>query len=83
MRVSQDVQSIDLNQQRGIRPGQYDELQQQLIERQRELYQNQMSLQWSNNPETSNPCDEIELPNVTVTRRVTKLNTKLTTLLNK
>lgn len=63
-----------LNQQRGIRPGQYDELQQQLIQRQRELYQNQMTLQWSNNPERSNPCAEIELPNVTVTQRVSKLN---------
>jgi hypothetical protein len=69
-----------LNQQRGIRPGQYDvvmgreSFQQQLIERQRELYQNQMSLQWSNNPERSNPCAEIELPNVTVTQRVSKLN---------
>jgi hypothetical protein len=67
-------------QQRGIRPGQYDvvmgreSFQQQLIERQRELYQNQMSLQWSNNPERSNPCAEIELPNVTVTQRVSKLN---------
>jgi hypothetical protein len=88
-----------LNQQRGIRPGQYDvvmgresfqqqrgvgigelpgtidnEFEQQLIERQRELYQNQMTLQWSNNPERSNPCAEIELPKVTVTQRVTKLN---------
>ena len=69
-----------LNQQRGIRPGQYDvvmggvSFQQQLIERQRELYQNQMSLQWSNNPERRNPCAEIELPNVTVTQRVSKLN---------
>ena len=74
-----------LNQQRGIRPGQYDvvmggevfyqqSLQQQLIQRQRELYQNQMTLQWSNNPERSNPCAEIELPNVTVTQRVSKLN---------
>jgi hypothetical protein len=67
-------------QQRGIRPEQYDvvmgreSFQQQLIERQRELYQNQMSLQWSNNPERSNPCAEIELPNVTVTQRVSKLN---------
>jgi hypothetical protein len=63
-----------LNQQRGIRPGQYDELQQQLIERQRELYQNQISLRWSDIQERSNPCDEIELPNVTVTQRVSKLN---------
>lgn len=63
-----------LNQQRGIRPGQYDELQQQLIERQRELYQNQMSLRWSDIQERSNPCAEIELPKVTVTQRVTKLN---------
>jgi hypothetical protein len=63
-----------LNQQRGIRPGQYDELQQQLIERQRELYQNQISLRWSDIQERSNPCAEIELPNVTVTQRVSKLN---------
>lgn len=63
-----------LNQQRGIRPGQYDELQQQLIERQRELYQNQISLRWSDIEERSNPCAEIELPKVTVTQRVTKLN---------
>ena len=63
-----------LNQQRGIRPGQYDELQQQLIERQRELYQNQISLRWSDIQERSNPCAEIELPKVTVTQRVTKLN---------
>lgn len=65
-----------IQQQRGIRPGQYDELQQQLIERQRELYQNQMSLRWSDY-ETNNPCAEIELPNVTVTQRVSKLNTLL------
>lgn len=63
-----------LNQQRGIRPGQYDELQQQLIERQRELYQNQISLRWTDIEERSNPCAEIELPKVTVTQRVTKLN---------
>jgi hypothetical protein len=74
-----------LNQQRGIRPGQYDvvmggevfyqqSLQQQIIERQRELYQNQMSLRISDYPERSNPCAEIELPKVTVTQRVTKLN---------
>ena len=63
-----------LNHLRGIRPGQYDELQQQLIERQRELYQNQISLRWSDIQERSNPCAEIELPKVTVTQRVTKLN---------
>ena len=69
-----------LNQQRGIRPGQYDvvmgevSFQQQLIERQRELYQNQMSLQWSVIQEQRNLCAEIELPNVTVTQRVSKLN---------
>ena len=67
-------------QQRGIRPGQYDELQQQLIERQRELYQNQISLRWSDIQERSNPCDEIELPNVTVTQRVSKLNKLLNKL---
>lgn len=61
-------------QQRGIRPGQYDELQQQIIERQRELYQNQMTLQWSVIQEQRNLCAEIELPNVTVTQRVSKLN---------
>jgi hypothetical protein len=69
-----------LNQQRGIRPGQYDELQQQLIERQRELYQNQISLRWSDIQERSNPCAEIELPNVTVTQRVSKLNKLLNKL---
>ena len=74
-----------LNQQRGIRPGQYNvvmggevfyqqSLQQQIIERQRELYQNQMSLRISDYPERNNPCAEIELPNVTVTQRVSKLN---------
>lgn len=61
-------------QQRGIRPGQYNELQQQIIERQRELYQNQMSLEWSVIQEERNLCAEIELPNVTVTQRVSKLN---------
>jgi hypothetical protein len=80
-----------LNQQRGIRPGQYDvvmggeafhqqSLQQQIIERQRELYQNQMSLRISDYPERSNPCAEIELPNVTVTQRVSKLNKLLNKL---
>lgn len=64
-------------QQRGIRPGQYNELQQQIIERQRELYQNQMSLEWSVIQEERNLCAEIELPKVTVTQRVTKLNTLL------
>ena len=73
-----------LNQQRGIRPGQYDvvmggevfyqqSLQQQIIERQRELYQNQMSLRWLDYG-TNKPCAEIELPNVTVKQRVSKLN---------
>lgn len=68
-----------LNQQRGIRPGQYDvvmggeSFQQQIIERQRELYQNQMSLRWLDYG-TNKPCAEIELPNVTVKQRVSKLN---------
>jgi hypothetical protein len=78
-------------QQRGIRPGQYDvvmggevfhqqSLQQQIIERQRELYQNQISLRWSDYG-VNNSCEEIELPNVTVTPRVTK--SKLSKILNK
>jgi hypothetical protein len=33
-----------------------------------------MSLRISDYPERSNPCAEIELPKVTVTQRVTKLN---------
>ena len=41
--------------------------------RQRELMQGQMSLRWSDY-ETNNPCAEIELPNVTVKQRVSKLN---------
>ena len=80
-----------LNQQRGIRPGQYNvvmggevfyqqSLQQQIIERQRELYQNQISLRWSDYG-VNNPCEGIELPNVTVTPRVTK--SKLSKILNK
>lgn len=54
--------------------------EQQMIERQQELYQNQMSLRMSNYPERSNSCEEIELRNVTVTQRVTKLNKLLNKL---
>lgn len=66
-------------QQGGVRigelPGTVDyQFEQQLIERQRELYQNQMSLQWSVIQEQRNLYAEIELPNVTVTQRVSKLN---------
>ena len=66
-------------QQRGIRPGQYDvvmggeQFYQQVRDQQRELMQGQMSLRWSDY-ETNNPCAEIELPNVTVKQRVSKLN---------
>ena len=69
----------------GILPGEYnanmrvESLQQQIIERQRELYQNQISLRWSDY-ETNNPCAEIELPNVTVKQRVSKLNKLLNKL---
>jgi hypothetical protein len=70
----------------GILPGEYNDNmsveshQQQIIERQRELYQNQMSLRWSDYG-VNNSCEEIELPNVTVTPRVTK--SKLSKILNK
>jgi hypothetical protein len=70
----------------GILPGEYNDNmsveshQQQIIERQRELYQNQISLRWSDYG-VNNSCEEIELPNVTVTPRVTK--SKLSKILNK
>ena len=70
----------------GILPGEYNDNmsveshQQQIIERQRELYQNQISLRWSDYG-VNNPCEGIELPNVTVTPRVTK--SKLSKILNK
>jgi hypothetical protein len=50
--------------------------QQALLDQQRELMRGQMSLRWSDY-ETNNPCAEIELPNVAVTQRVSKLNTLL------
>jgi hypothetical protein len=69
----------------GILSGEYnanmsvESRQQQIIERQRELIQGQMSLRWSDY-ETNNPCAEIELPNVTVKQRVSKLNKLLNKL---
>jgi len=53
--------------------------QQALLDRQRELVRGQMSLRWSDY-ETNNPCAEIELPNVTVKQRVSKLNKLLNKL---
>lgn len=70
----------------GIMPGEYnvmvgyESLPQQIQDQQRELIRGQMSLRWSDY-ETNNPCAEIELPNVTVTPRVTK--SKLSKILNK
>ena len=64
----------------GVMPGEYNVVmggeqfyQQALLDQQQELIQGQMSLRWSDY-ETNNPCAEIELPNVTVTQRVSKLN---------
>lgn len=53
--------------------------QQALLNQQRELMRGQMSLRWSDY-ETNNPCAEIELPNVTVKQRVSKLNKLLNKL---
>jgi hypothetical protein len=50
-----------------------DHPQAQELSQQRELLRGQMSLRMFDYPERSNPCDEIELPNVTVTQRVSKL----------
>jgi hypothetical protein len=91
-RYRENPQAQALVQQRaqfrgeGIRPGEYNVVmggeqfyQQSLLDRQRELMQGQMSLRWSDY-ETNNPCAEIELPNVTVTQRVSKLNKLLNKL---
>ena len=70
---------------RGIRPGEYnvvmggEQFYQQVRDQQRELMRGQMSLRWSDYG-TNNPCDEIELPNVTVKQRVGKLNKLLNKL---
>jgi hypothetical protein len=50
-----------------------EQFYQQVRDQQRELMRGQMSLRWSDYG-TNNPCDEIELPNVTVKQRVSKLN---------
>ena len=69
----------------GVMPGEYnvvmggEQFYQQVRDQQRELIQGQMSLRWSDY-ETNNPCAEIELPNVTVTQRVSKLNKLLNKL---
>jgi hypothetical protein len=69
----------------GIRPGEYnsvmggEQFYQQVRDQQRELMRGQMSLRWSDY-ETNNPCAEIELPNVTVKQRVSKLNKLLNKL---
>jgi len=57
-----------------------DHPQAQELSQQRELLRGQMSLRMFDYPERSNPCDEIELPNVTVTQRVSKLNKLLNKL---
>jgi hypothetical protein len=63
----------------GVMPGEYnvvmggEQFYQQVRDQQRELMRGQMSLRWSDYG-TNNPCDEIELPNVTVKQRVSKLN---------
>lgn len=73
------VSTQEYNRGRGIRPGEYnvvmggEQFYQQVRDQQRELMRNQMSLRWSDY-ETNNPCVEIELPNVTVKQRVSKLN---------
>lgn len=69
----------------GIRPGEYnsvmggEQFYQQVRDQQIELMRGQMSLRWSDY-ETNNPCAEIELPNVTVKQRVSKLNKLLNKL---
>ena len=84
-RYRENPQAQALVQQRaqfrgeGIRPGEYnsvmggEQFYQQVRDQQRELMRGQMSLRWSDY-ETNNPCAEIELPNVTVKQRVSKLN---------
>lgn len=67
-----------LEQRGGIQQGYYnyamggEQFYQQVQDQQRELMRSQMSLRWSDY-ETNNPCEEIELPNVTVTQRVSKV----------
>jgi hypothetical protein len=91
-RYRENPQAQELSRQReqyrgvGIQPGEYNVVmggeqfyQQSLLDRQRELMQGQMSLRWSDY-ETNNPCAEIELPNVTVKQRVSKLNKLLNKL---
>ena len=90
-RYRENPQVQELIQQReqyrgvGIRPGEYnvvmggEQFYQQVRDQQRELIQGQMSLRWSDY-ETNNPCAEIELPNVTVKQRVSKLNKLLNKL---
>ena len=88
LRLRNDDRQVSPQEYRGIGilPGEYNDNmsveshQQQIIERQRELYQNQISLRWSDYG-VNNSCEEIELPNVTVTPRVTK--SKLSKILNK
>jgi len=69
----------------GIQPGEYnvvmggEQFYQQVLDQQRELLRGQMSLRWSDYG-TNNPCAEIELPNVTVKQRVSKLNKLLNKL---
>jgi hypothetical protein len=90
-RYQENPQAQELIQQRaqfrgeGIRPGEYnsvmggEQFYQQVRDQQRELMRGQMSLRWSDY-ETNNPCAEIELPNVTVKQRVSKLNKLLNKL---
>jgi hypothetical protein len=90
-RYRENPQVQELIQQReqyrgvGIRPGEYnvvmggEQFYQQVRDQQRELMQGQMALRWSDY-ETNNPCTEIELPNVTVKQRVSKLNKLLNKL---
>lgn len=90
-RYRENPQVQELIQQRaqfrgeGIRPGEYnsvmggEQFYQQVRDQQIELMRGQMSLRWSDY-ETNNPCAEIELPNVTVKQRVSKLNKLLNKL---
>jgi hypothetical protein len=90
-RYRENPQAQALVQQRaqfrgeGIQPGEYnvvmggEQFYQQVLDQQRELMRGQMSLRWSDY-ETNNPCAEIELPNVTVKQRVSKLNKLLNKL---
>lgn len=90
-RYRENPQAQELIQQRaqfrgeGIRPGEYnsvmggEQFYQQVRDQQIELMRGQMSLRWSDY-EINNPCAEIELPNVTVKQRVSKLNKLLNKL---